>query len=495
VNKVLNYLLFFSTLAAGIAGWAIGEACIINNDTINDIPTVGLYILLLSFLMITGCILSEKIVPSMVSKYFYTKVTIPDLKISVPVVFAALFLLAGVLQFIYGLTIDVNTKPAVKQTTGPVVIQQQVKQGYDDYYYVIDNSSSMLTTDPDNKRIAFLSNIVDGLPEQRQIALISFGEIFETLLPLQNATARAKKKFKSFVEHPHILPSTDIIGALYYTSGLLSPDTSRKGVVIFISDGESYEDGFDAAVKPFIDRNMPIYTIMLIAPVSGHDPSRGIALLQKIATATGGKQTTIDNFEDFEQTVVQSMNDPSISTQTSTVKTQKTEIKVKEVRNLLKKRVGHLEDSVLYMILHILFITIIGAFMGLVIAFIFGNRDLIHRMLAGGIVSGVLAGLVLEFFLQNDVFTDYIVRLIASIILTVVLWTTAFILYGLIARNQQSRLKGQGTKPHNTNNESLDNSVKSSKADDINMGKVVSNGVEKPNEEKPEDAGREKFQP
>jgi Ca-activated chloride channel family protein len=428
----------------------------------------------------------------MVSKYFYTKITIPDLKISIPAAFAALFLLAGVLQFIYGLTIDVNTKPAVMQTARPVVIQQQVKQGYDDYYYVVDNSSSMLDTDPGNKRIAFLSNIVDGLSEQRQIALISFGEIFETLLPLQNATAEAKKKFKSFVEHPHILPSTDIIGALRYTSGLLSPDTSRKGVVIFISDGESYDDGFDAAIKPFIDRNIPVYTIMLTAPVSGYDPSGGIALLQRIAAETGGKQTTVDNFEDFEQTVVQSMNDPSVSTQTSTVKTQKTEAKAEEVRNLLKKRVGYSEDSILYMILHILFITIIGAFMGLVIAFVFGSHDLIHRMLAGGIVSGILAGLALEFFLQNDVFTDYIVRLIASVILTTVLWTMAFILYGLIAGNQQSRPKGRGVKPSNTNNESPDNSVKTSKADDMDS-KVVNDGM--PNEERPEDAGREKLQP
>ncbi|MDR2868291.1 MAG: VWA domain-containing protein, partial [Bacteroidales bacterium] len=226
---------------------------------------MGLYFAFLTVFMLTACLLSENLVHSIVNEdFFKMAVAIPLLKFIFAMVCVMLFLAGGVLQFIY--EYDITTKKTVKpvqKVTAKMIPSPVAAQGFDDYYYVVDNSASMEWNDPNNERIRLLSRIVDNLPDTKQIALISFGEVAEILIPLQFASPSTKKSFKSYINNPRMFPSTDIMGALSVTSQLLSNDASRRGVVIFISDGESDDNNFNSIVSSFTLKKIPVNTIML----------------------------------------------------------------------------------------------------------------------------------------------------------------------------------------------------------------------------------------
>ncbi|MDR2447085.1 MAG: VWA domain-containing protein [Treponema sp.] len=428
-RKGFNFPLLGFTVCAGILWWAAGEFffswardywCALG--VLQNAVIAGLYAAMLTLCTLGARVLSEYLTPSLVNRdFFKMAVMTPQLKYILGMVFIMVFVFAGIAQFIYEYDAAVENKPVVTQTARRQVAQTPAKQGYDDYYYVVDNSSSMLETDPRNERIRLLSGIINNLSEQKRVALISFGEYAKTLVPIQPATADVKTTFTSFVNNPELFYSTDIMYALDYTSKALSKDTSRKGVVIFISDGQSEEYNFETTMASFTARNIPIYTVMLANPSSNYDLSEGVALLRKIADATGGKQSTVDNFEDLEQIVVESMNVPDVSQRTSIVVSRKTEVKPESKRSLLSKREGASEKSMLYVLLHIVFIALIGLLMGYSAYEVFSHKRLLKPMLAGGGLSGIAAGLVLELGLQNALAPAFI-RFSACVILSVVFW-------------------------------------------------------------------------
>ncbi|MDR1074403.1 MAG: VWA domain-containing protein [Treponema sp.] len=433
-------MLLGFTVCAGVLWWSVGEfffswarAYWGGLGALQNAVIVGLYAAMLTLCTLGACILSEQVAPSLVNRdFFKMAVMTPQLKCVLGVVFIMVFIFAGIAQFIYEYDVVAGKKPIAAQTARRQVAQTPAKQGYDDYYYVVDNSSSMLETDPRNERLRLLSGIINNLSEQKQVALISFGEYAKTLVPLQPATADVKNTCMSFVNNPELFYSTDIMYALDYTSKILSKDMSRKGVVIFISDGQSEEYDFETILASFIARNIPIYTVMLTNRSGNYDFSEGVALLQKIADATGGKQSTVDNFEDLEHIVVESMSDPDVSQRTSTVASQNIEVKPESKRALLSKREGASEKSMLYALLRIGFIALIGLLMGCSVYEVFSYKPLLKPALAGGGVSGIAAGLVLEFGLQNALAPAFM-RFLACVILSAVFWALSF-LYVFIER-------------------------------------------------------------
>jgi Mg-chelatase subunit ChlD len=427
----LNLQLLIFTFAAGLFWWPVGELIIYFFARNSPWPMqnsliVGIYFAMLASFTILACFLSESKVHSIVNRSFFkTFVAVPQFKSVLAVSVLVAFFVAGIFQFIYEYDWAINKKP--KQTQKPVAPKKtaQKTSGFDDYYYVVDNSSSMEWNDPKNERIRLLSRIIDNLPEERQIALVSFGDYAEILIPLQPATDKIKKEFRSYIDIPKMFPGTNIMGALEKVSGILNVSSNRKGVVILVSDGESNEYDFDIIISRFNKMNISVYTIMLNPPGSG-DVSERIKLLQKIADATGGKQFTVDNFEDMEIVVVQTMNDPESSAPQILQGRSSFLVSPESKRIILARREETMENSFVYSIIHILFIVILEFILGYTIFMMFSHRDIFKPLIVSGAISGLLAGLVLEAGLQFKLHPVF-VRFLTCVILSTLIWNILYL--------------------------------------------------------------------
>ncbi|MFH0070880.1 VWA domain-containing protein, partial [Peribacillus sp. NPDC056705] len=82
---------------------------------------------------------------------------------------------------------------------------------------------------------------------------------------------------------------------------------------------------------------------------------------------------------------------------------------------------GATANSLYYQIGRIIALLLIGTAMGLSLGLVFDNRHLALSFSVGGAVSGMLAGLVLEYGLAGGEVRDALVRLLACLILAGVL--------------------------------------------------------------------------
>jgi len=90
-------------------------------------------------------------------------------------------------------------------------------------------------------------------------------------------------------------------------------------------------------------------------------------------------------------------------------------------RTLVTERTGPMKDSTYYMILRIIFVLGLGALIGLSLGMMFDNRHLAKSFTIGGSVSGLLAGLLLEFGLSGGTLADAMIRLLACLVLASVM--------------------------------------------------------------------------
>jgi Ca-activated chloride channel family protein len=435
----LNLLLFALTAVGGVLWYVIGDAFYPwAADVFAGIGSMrypficGIYFALLILLMIFAAVGSEYLVPSIVDKEYFRKwVFTPQLKrLKFPICIITAFLAAGLLQFLYQveppLPPKVPPKPVVTKTAPSPV----KTNGIDDFYFVIDNSTSMSDpeypgygNDPNNERLRILSNRVDKLSESSRVALVAFGPDAEVVIPLQYASDEIKERIRSFTKDPKIFygRDTNVVNSLKETSKILSARDYRKGIVFLITDGESADTDYEVAITHFIEKNIPIYTIGL------NTTGRSIyfELLQKIADATGGKHSTVDNFTDLETVVVDSMQEEeNVATpQTGTV--SRSNVNPDPARVILERREGKREKSAFYSIFHIVIIGLIGLLSGFLLYMIFTHHTLKRPFLISGAVSGLMAGLVLELGLQNLGNTG-LMRLLVCIIISTLFWLICF---------------------------------------------------------------------
>lgn len=173
-------------------------------------------------------------------------------------------------------------------------------------------------------------------------------------------------------------------------------DASRNTMVILLSDGISDVD-LNSALAAYKQRQIAVNTIGLSLVQAD-----GAQLLQDIARETGGQYYDVSNAGDLSPVFQQIYEDVGD-------------------RTLLTERTGPTQDSIYYRMLHIAFIAIIGGAIGLSLGLIFDNRYLARSFGIGGVVSGLIAGAVLEFGLSGHTVGDEMVRLLSCLILAGVL--------------------------------------------------------------------------
>jgi hypothetical protein len=210
-------------------------------------------------------------------------------------------------------------------------------------------------------------------------------------------------------------------------------DPNRRGVAILVTDGDQgvfgYEEKLPAILNAYIDAKIPIYSIML--------GQIAYPLLGELSDSTGGRVVSVDNFQDFEKEIIQSMRyETEYITTTEKVSRMETvprtervlvrapvpEKKMVQLRNLLTPREDEKSGSSLYALLRVFFIAMIGLFLGYAVAFAFQYRPLDIPLSLGGVVTGIIAGVVLEFGLQNTWMSPALIRMSHDVILASIFW-------------------------------------------------------------------------
>jgi len=494
-KKILNYLLFVFTLLAGVVWWGIGEfffafakadyESIIRNPLLN-----GVYFAFLTLFTITACLLSEKIVHSIVDEEFFIEaVMTPSLTKILPLVFAVMLLASGVMEFIYEIEITPSAPVKITKPTKPIIAPTPTPPKAEvlpiDYYFLLDNTTSLEYNDPNKERIKLLEKIVKNFPDDRKIALISFGEKATIHIRPEYATDQIKKQFINTIKKLVMIDGTNIKSALTRASSVLINDYSRKEVIIFITDGEDiygfteYSYDFKRVLQPFITANVPIYSIFL------NTDNVDSNFLKSISSLTGGKYSTVKNPVDLESEitkVIETEEEDAIIIQPQPGPIiHPGRVQAKDpLRDMLDVRMGRRQNSILYAIMHIAFITIIGLLMGYSLFMVFSSGRIFLSLLIGGGISGLLAGIILEVCFQLLYLPDYLNRLLACIVLSTVIWFISFIsarITGLITGRTVFALWETDNDDDRTNGRTDERSDMSSNVLDSNQSKNIDNGV------------------
>jgi hypothetical protein len=261
------------------------------------------------------------------------------------------------------------------------------------------------------------------MPDNKRISLVSFGgrDFARVEHQLTYSNNEGKQLFhRHLSELTRLGPTTDILTALGVNINVVDRRTARLGMVIMITDGEQTDYGPDAPTPKYLadtysELKIPIYSIFL--GIAYND--QVIAFLESFSIPTGGKVILVKNLNDLQNELnrVVSVTQP----------VRKNTIKVEQVRNLLLKRSDAKENSTLYAIMRIAMITAISVLFGFCISFIFQSRYLTLPFIIGGFISGISAGVILEYFIQSGVYNDFAARLIHDILLSIVLWTLTWL--------------------------------------------------------------------
>ncbi|WP_042462571.1 vWA domain-containing protein [Neobacillus dielmonensis] len=377
--RKFSFLLFIFSLVAGIIGAIIGEAILANFYGVwPNILLMGVYFGQLALMAGLFCLLAEIISPVINGRNWRVEYSGLSWKVLVPSTLVMLFAGGVIFQFLYSLNFT-NVKPP------------------DDIVLVMDISDSMNKTDPDHESLKAAGELISNMKSSHRASIISFNEnafVTKAMFKISNKDDRADA-----IDQINALAasgSTDIGNALDTAMKEINSHekAGRKPMVILFSDGYSELD-LDSVVEPYQNQDIVINTVGMSKIDKG-----GAQLLKSIASSTGGSFHDVKNADDlkkvFEKIYLENQD-----------------------RLLVTERYGIFKDSTYLAVLHVLFITLIGGLFGLALGILFDNRYLAKSYSITGLVSGLLAGLVLEIGLQDSSFlSGFPYRLVADILLT-----------------------------------------------------------------------------
>jgi len=411
-RKISPLLVLFSLLG-GIVGAVAGEALISwGEGTIPNVLLMGLYFGQLALWVALFCLLSEILSPELNGQGWRLRYARDGWKLLVPASLVLLFVAGMVLQLIYGLYFGKNQPPK-------------------DIVLAVDISESMIETDPNKESIAALKQLIQKMESDKRAAIVTFNETARLLQPFAPLSDQSMKdgvvsKLDS-IGNP--IGGTNIEAALATAMDQIDAvkNDNRKSMVILISDGYSSVD-LEYALAPYRASDISINTVGMNA-----QEKEGNDLLRKIAGKTGGAFHLVDEVSNLSTVV----NEIYRSTQSW---------------HLMGERTGSAVDSLYYQILRILFVTLLGALIGLALGIVFDNRYLAKSFVIGGSVAGLIAGAILEFGFGDFSFSPFAYRAAADVALAVVLsLSTLVIAYkqsssedsgGLYSRNRKYREQG-----------------------------------------------------
>lgn len=378
-RKINLLLLFFSLIGGGVA-FLFGEWLL---SWYNDLPSillVGIYFAIVALGIGIGCLLAEMISPRLNGASWKQRYLGLSWKL-LPLMIVLALGVGALTEFVYELNFG-GAKP-VKNVV-----------------MAIDDSGSMAQSDPDNSRYSAAKALIARMDNDNQVAVVTFNHeavVAQPLTPLSDSQNREKV----LTAIDNLKPTeggTNISGAISEALKEIDSDGKKNqgAMVILLSDGVS---NFDTSreLQAYIDRGIAVNTIGL-----GMQDPAGTQLLQDIAKITGGHYYDVTDtalLGDVFQQIYDRLGD----------------------RTLLTVRSDATADSPYYAAVRILSLMLIGAALGLGLGIMFDNRHLAKSFGIGGVISGLFAGLILEFGLSGHNFTDGLIRLLAVLILAAII--------------------------------------------------------------------------
>lgn len=382
VEKRVNLTMTIMSLIGGIIGFAIGEIFInAYKYKMSGSILMGFYFGIIALCIGIFCLVGEMINPRLNGVTWKNNYLKTSFKFLIPCTFVAIFIFGFVFQFIY-------------ESSGLKF------QKVNDIVFVIDTSGSMANTDPQNERFSAVLNLMDDMDSKNRISIYKFDDTSKRIIPMTKVTDSLKKntgeKLKQYEIPSGNTNMGDAIDSAY--DEINSTEKSgRKAAVILLSDGEDnfgLNKKFDETLKPFKNSNISIYTI-------GMSNESDFTTLKKIARYTHGEYYNVKHASDLKGT----FSKIYYATQQ---------------RLLVDRRDGLTEFSTFYMILRVLLITIISGLITMSVSFVFDNKNLLKRFLAGGIAAGFLGGLVMEMGFLNFPEHGSLYRAILAIMISIV---------------------------------------------------------------------------
>ncbi|MFE0556227.1 VWA domain-containing protein [Paenibacillus sp. NPDC058910] len=414
-RKINPLLLLFSLVGGGI-GFTIGEFLLRQWGTgLPVIVVTGIYFGILALCIGLACLIAELISPRLNGSSWRQRYTGTSWKLLIPSTLVALFLLGMLFEWVYQLN------PGSAKPVKDIVL-------------VIDNSGSMKDTDPNQDRYTAAKNLINRMDEDNRVSVMLFDHATTLLQPFTRVkNQEAKDEIIAEIDSLETNDGgTDISLALEDTMTHIqeSHDARRSAMVIMLSDGFSETD-HARVLADYKQQQIAVNTIGLSLVYKD-----GAQLLQTIAAETGGQYYDVQNAADLSfifQKIYDDVGD----------------------RSLLTKRTGAMEDSVYYQIVRVVAMLLIGAAMGLALGIVFDNRHLALSFSIGGAVSGVLAGVVLEYGLSGGEVRDASVRLLACFILAGIIALFTLVIpvkeNSKIIRNEQRPGRtGRGQRPNDS---------------------------------------------
>ncbi|MCI8886592.1 MAG: VWA domain-containing protein [Hungatella sp.] len=375
MRRKFNLTLFLACLAGGLVGcFLAGTIYTKKSQDFNPLILTGIYFAILSFSIGLAGVVSEWMTNHLKGRAWEAWET----RMTLGLLFGAtllFFIMGAVFQFLYGLG------------------RQQTAAGEaKDYIILIDNSGSTEKTDPKSQRFSAIMDFVDSLEPDRNVQVSIFDSENQIVFPLDNAS-KAKEKLGGILEQYGLGDNTDVQGALM-DSLMQYGHSDRSAIAILLSDGISYVDVQDIA-DAYIESEIPIFTIGF-----SNIERDGRLILSGIAESTGG---CFYDMKDLSE----------LSFALSGI------LKYKTRRLLLDYRPGNDRSNVVYMVLRVLFLSLLGIGIGVPLIFMLDSEELIlPAMIIRGIVS-LIAGIVVERGLYHFL-SPGLIRLIMCVCMALV---------------------------------------------------------------------------
>lgn len=399
-RKINVLLLFFSLIGGGIS-FVVGE--ILLARWLGEIPSIlliGGYFAVVGICVGLGCLLAEMVSPRLNGASWKQRYLGLSWRL-LPATLVLMFGIGAVTEFVYELNFG-GAKP-IKNVV-----------------MVIDDSGSMMQSDPNNSRYTAAQALVRSMDKDNHVAVLTFSDDARVAQPLTSLAKPADvEQVSSAIANLQTTEGgTNISGALSEAMNVMNSEEAagRGAMVILLSDGFSEFDT-SRELQEYLDLGIKVNTVGL----GLEDPS-GSYLLQDIATTTGGQYydvTDANLLGDVFQQIYERLGD----------------------RTLVTERSDTTADSPYYAAVRILSLILIGAALGLGLGIMFDNRYLAKSFGLGGAVSGLFAGLILEFGLSGNSFIDVIIRLIAVLILAAIIG-----LFTMVVPIGEGRLSRRGQK-------------------------------------------------
>ena len=231
------------------------------------------------------------------------------------------------------------------------------------YVFVIDDSGSMYGNDPDNLRVAAISEIMKE--EDIPYSVYKFSDDAELISEMKNYEDSDSYSFTSDGQYTNILQALLTVSEDIGKAGFQGGDRPK---VLLLSDGESEKAGMEEVMKNYTDQKVSVSTVGF--------GSVNKQLMKGIADLTGG---VFINCKDLS-TLTEDMHEAIVSSSSRTLLTPRYNVK----------------NNTLYMILRIAFLTAIGALIALCKASGIFNDTEFKRILVYTSAQGLAAGILCE---------------------------------------------------------------------------------------------------